>query len=161
MDRVKKVAFMVIAMAAVVLVTGAPAQADQKNTGQDCANYYWFDGQGIQHAGYRCAQGRVNYSSYNAVLWKITSYDMRYDVSAGLSFGPHNNENPFKIDSGWKSGTQSWLSPDSGDANVGWFNRGGYPTSYTYKGQTVVKIDAYADIPGAADPRLDCDTANW
>ena len=161
MNRLQRMAFVGIAASFAMLGMVGPANADQKYTGRDCASYYIFNGSSYVLVGSRCAQGRVNYSSYSQVIWKITSYDMKYDVTGDLSYGPHNNENPFAIASGFKSGTASWLSPDSGDANVGWFNRGGYPTSYTYKGQTVVKIDAYADIPGSPDPRLDCDTATW
>jgi hypothetical protein len=162
MEAVKKLLIVVGALAATTLGLTSPAHADSTRlTGRDCSADIWFDGQGIQHDGSRCAQARIHYAAQNSVTWKISTYEIRYDVSSGLSYGPHNNENPFKVGKGFQSGTQTWLSPDSGDANVGWFYRTGFPTAYTYKGQTVVNIDAYADIPGAADPRLDLDTATW
>jgi hypothetical protein len=144
----------------VLLATAVAAQATTQPTGRNCRSYYWYDGQGLQHAGDRCAQGRVNYSSYNSVLWTISSYDMYYTVTAGLSYGPHNNENPAKITSGYSSGTQSGLSADSGATNT-WISRTYWGTSHTLKGQTVFRMDAYPDIPGAGDPDLDVSTASW
>jgi hypothetical protein len=162
MNSLKKLLLTATTLVIAMLGLTAPAHADStKLTGRDCVAEIWFDGNGFQHDGSRCAQARIHYTSQNAVTWKISYYEIRYDVSAGLSYGPHNNENPYKVGKGFQSGTQTWLSPDSGDANVGWFSRSDFPTSYTYKGQTVVNIDAMADIPGASDPRLDLDTATW
>ncbi len=129
-------------------------------TGRDCYTEYWWDGQQLQ-PGTRCAQAYNEYVSYNSVLWRIDQYRIRYDVSDGLDFGPHNNERPWKVGSGYGSGTQSWDSPDAGPTNTGYFLRNIPGSAYTYKGQTVVNIDAWPDIPGVPDPRLDLDTATF
>jgi hypothetical protein len=157
----KVIRLLVLAVASsVALTTAIGAQAAQQGTGRTCRTYYWFDGQGLQHAGDRCAQGRVNYSSQSSTLWQIDSYDMYYSVSAGLSYGPHNNENPARVSSGFSSGMQQGLSADSGSTNS-WINRSYWGTSYTYKGQTTFRMDAYPDIPGASDPDLVISTAAW
>jgi hypothetical protein len=88
-------------------------------------------------------------------------YEMNYTVSGPLSFGANNNENPFKIDQGFERGTQTFLSADSGSANVGWFTRSGYGNGYSFKGESHITIDAFADIPGAADPDLKLQTSDW
>ncbi|WP_019874437.1 hypothetical protein [Sporichthya polymorpha] len=159
MQHSRKVAVIAGAAALAVLGGAGAATAAQKLTGQDCSQEYFFNGQGIEQAGYRCAQARINYSSYSAVLWEISSYDIQYTVSPGLQYGARNDENIYKVATGFSSGTKEWKSPDSGDANVGWFNRN-VPNAKTYKGQTSVQIDAYADKEGP-DPRLDLDTATW
>jgi hypothetical protein len=129
-------------------------------TGRTCYNEYYYDGQGIQHLGYRCAQAYDRYIKYNSSLYRIDDYYIRYDVSSGLSYGAHNNENPWRIKQGFNSGTASWLSPDSGNANVGYFRRD-QGTTYTYIGGTVNAIDAYADIPSVSDPDLHLETATF
>jgi hypothetical protein len=110
--------------------------------------------------GARCAQGRIDYES-DGVLWHIFAYEMNYTVSGPLSFGANNNENPSKIDQGFERGTQTFLSADSGSANVGWFTRSGYGNGYSFKGESHITIDAFADIPGAADPDLKLQTSDW
>src|SRR5436309_11523259 len=128
---IRLLALAVVSSAA--LTTAISAQASTQGTGRTCRTYYWFDGQGLQHAGDRCAQGRVSYSSQSSTLWQIDSYDMYYSVSAGLSYGPHNNENPARVSSGFSSGMQQGLSADSGATNT-WITRSYWGTSYTYKG---------------------------
>lgn len=137
-----------------------PAHAESRSAGRDCVSEWYYDLQAIQRLGYRCAEARVNYVSESGVLWKIQNYQMRYTVSAGMSFGARNNENPFQVSSGFRSGTSQWLSADSGDVGS-WFTRTGFPTAFTYKGQTVVKISAYPDVPKVADPKLSLSTSTW
>jgi hypothetical protein len=147
----------------LAVVGGAPhALADTTRlTGRTCDNYYTIGLDGSQQLlGSRCAQARIHYVS-DGTLWHITTYDMKYTVSGPLSYGANNNENPFKIDGGFEGGTQTWLSADSGSANVGWFNRSGYPNGYSYKGESHISIHAYADIPSAGDPDLKLQTSTW
>ena len=141
--------------------TATPALASSHaNTGRACVQQYYFDAQSIQHLGSRCAQAYNDYTAVSSTLYRIDDYYIRYDVTAGLSYGPHNNENPWKVAKGYNSGTQAWLSPDSGNANLGYFKRD-QGTTYTYRGQTVINIDAYPDVPNVADPKLNLDTAQF
>jgi hypothetical protein len=142
------------------LASAAVASAAEQNTGQDCVQEYYFDGQGIQHLGSRCARASVVYFTESSVLWYIDYYQILYSVTAGLSYGPHNNENPARVASGFNSGQGSGLSPDNGATNA-WINRTYWGSSYTYRGQTVFAIDAYPDIPDVGDPDLQISTASW
>lgn len=157
---IKKGLFVVAVAAAVLATIPAVATAASKPTGRSCQGSYYYDGQGIQRYGYRCAEAEVIYASSSSVLWQINYYRILYTVSAGMSYGPHNNENPAQINSGFHSGQQSGLSPDSGITNS-WISRTYWGTSRTYKGQTVFHINAYPDIPDVSDPRLGIATARW
>jgi hypothetical protein len=149
-----------VALGATTLGTaGAVAHANSSPTGQSCTTEYFFNGQGIEIVGHRCAKASVNYTAANSSWWDITSYDILYTVTSGMTYGPHNNEDPASISSGFAGGTQSWLSPDSG-ATGSWINRN-YPDSFSYKGQTVFHITAVPDIPNTPDPHLGIATATF
>jgi hypothetical protein len=131
-------------------------------TGRDCATERYWNGQYWVERGTRCAQAYNEYVKSSSVLWRIDDYYIRYDVSAGLDYGPHNNERSWEVVAGYKSGDNSYNSPDAGTTNTGYFVRDPGPgQTYTYQGQTVVNIDAWPDIPGDADPRLDLDSQTF
>jgi hypothetical protein len=152
--------FFLITFAAFALSIPVVASASERPTGQDCVYETFFNGQGIQVLGHRCAKAYISYSSVDATRWKITSYRIYYDVSGGLSYGATNSETPAYIKSGYLSGMQSGDSADSGATND-WIYRTFWTTSYTYKAQTVFHIRAYPDIPGNPDPRLEIETSEW
>jgi len=154
-----RAALIVILVGAGTLSFTGTAQAATRQTGEDCTPDYIFNGATMVEDGSRCAEGRIHYSKTSSHRWKITTYKMYYFVTPGLSHGPHNNERPYKIATGFSSGTRSWDSPDSGDSNV-WIKRNP-PNAITWSGQTEVQIDAYPDIPSAKDPHENCDTATW
>ena len=154
----KRWALSALLLVAVVLATAATAQAGQVYTGRSCVSEWYYDAQSIQRLGYRCAQGRVNFWDTGGVRWHIVDYDMLYTVSAGMSYGPHNNENPAWIASGYSSGMRSGLSADSGPTGY-WFKRTFWGDSWTYKGPTRFAMNAYPDIPNVSDPRLYIETS--
>jgi hypothetical protein len=152
-----------IAMAVLALsafAVPAVSAAAEIATGRTCVQEVWYDGQGLQHLGSRCAQGSVVYASYDATRWNTDYYKILYSVSAGLSYGPANNENPAWMKSGFAGGTQQWLSPDSGATNT-WISRTGFPNTLSYKGQSRFAINAYPDVPNVSDPKLYIETSNW
>ena len=152
---------LLVGLLVLLVMAGAGvASASEQATGQTCTNEYFFNGQGLQILGHRCAKGSVVYSSQSSVLWFIDYYKILYTVTAGMSYGPHNNENPARVSSGYQSGQQSGLSPDSG-VTGSWISRTYWGTTYTYKGQTTFTIDAYPDIPSVSDPDLRISTATW
>src|SRR6266571_3932044 len=94
---------------------GAVAEAAQQPTGRACNTEYFFNGQGAEITGHRCATAKVTYAASDTTHWQITSYQILYTVTDGLDYGPHNNEDPASISDGYYAGgAQSWLSPDSG-----------------------------------------------
>ena len=152
-------AFVVLLTAAAALpLFSSGALAATKPTGQTCVAYYSEPGHVF--IGQRCATANIIYSSASGNRWHIDYYNIYYTVTGSLSYGPHNNENQSKVSAGFQSGTQAWVSPDSGGANT-WISRTGWPGAYSYSGQTVFHIDAWPDIPGSPDPDLSIGTATW
>lgn len=145
-----------IAGAALVGSAAPPADAETYYTGS--CSYAQHGTDGVTR--YRNFQARINGSIEQGTgryLW--SSYDYRYTVDPGLTFGPHSDER-VTVTQGYVSGlTNPWQSPDSHGTSGGWIAEPNWKGIRSSWGWTRVSFYAAFDVPSTPDPHCTTTTA--
>lgn len=145
-----------LAAGAAIGVAPSPAGAETYYTGSCIHTHRGGDGV----VRYRTFQARINGAIEQGTgkyVW--VSYDYRYIVDPGLSFGPHSNEK-VEVTEGYVSGLSNpWWSPDSHGTSGSWIAEANWKGIKSWWGWTRVKFTAWFDIPSVSDPSCSTTTA--